>query len=118
MVRPRSAAGALLFQLASLRVVGRWQTAPEQQWHTFPVTHTPATRPAQIAEQGAIDTSGAGFGSTGGHVFGWPKPVPPLINNLFGVSNEAVIITKVPAAQVQQNGLGMLLHEGQVVLKP
>jgi hypothetical protein len=45
VVTPFFAAGALLSRLGSLRVAGRSHTTPEQQWHTVPVTHTPATRP-------------------------------------------------------------------------
>jgi hypothetical protein len=69
-----------------------------------------------IAESGLIRPGGAGFGSSGGNVFGLPKPLPGYAR-IMGVKTEEAIIVQVPASNVTQNGLGHLLHKGPVLLK-
>jgi hypothetical protein len=68
------------------------------------------------AESGIIRPGGAGLGSTGGKVFGLPKPMP-VYTSIMGVSTEEAIIVQVPASNVTQNGLGHLLHKGPVLLQ-
>ncbi len=69
-----------------------------------------------IAESGIIRPGGAGLGSTGGNVYGLPKPMPSYAK-IMGVPTEEAIIVQVPASNVTQNGLGHLLHEGPVLLQ-
>ncbi len=69
-----------------------------------------------IAESGIIRPGGAGLDSTGGNVYGLPKPMPGYAK-IMGVPTEEAIIVQVPASNVTQNGLGHLLHEGPVLLQ-
>ena len=64
-----------------------------------------------IAESGIINPG------RGGNVWGWPKPVPPLVNRLVGGRGSFIVPFEVAPDSFTQGWWGQIIHHGPIKIR-